>query len=92
MLSDLEKNLVLQIFYTPMNSKFEHETVHVVHNVKSGKIHRVYTENYVCKHSEQAAELDALPKAESFTITSFSCAELLKEAEDNRILNKPLVF
>lgn len=92
MLNDLEKNLILQIFYTPMNGRCEHETVHVVHNVKNGKIHRVYTENFICKHSDQAAELDALPKAESFTITSLSCADLLKDAEDNRILNKPLVF
>ena len=92
MLKPEEKMLILQTFYTPMRQDSTHEMMHVVHDVGRGAIYRVYTDSYIVKNLGQQQELDSLPRLGEFTTTTREFANVVDDAEQRGILNKPLVF
>jgi len=89
-LNEKESNLVRQVFYTPMKGNGDHEILHIVHDVKKGSIYRVYTDNHLVKNFNQNEMLEKLPKLGEFTTTSREYTSVIKDAEENGILNKPL--
>jgi hypothetical protein len=92
MLNPKEKMLILQTFYTPMKPDSTHEMMHVVHDVSRGAIHRVYTDGFIVKNLGQQQELDGLPRLGEFTTTTREFADVINDAAQQGILNKPLTF